>query len=280
MKDIKNLTIDVSLQSLCKWPSLEKSLEQGFFCNLYLDFGFSHKEMHFLDEMAFSSYQTAIEECLKIISPYKNQIQEMILYQGNGYFGEAISSYEDTRENYSSWSEETFGKVSFSSHTLHIFSIRILMEYLHRLSACIEDISVATHFSGIKKSPAHLAELFAKEYFPYIRLGGLKDPYLKKDTSVGLVVPKLGHMNYDLFNQITEILHQKNITYSLMQEDFICDSWQGIDDLIVLSDTMQTNGFRMLEGFCAALGRIVSAGKTSLPVEEVISFQSWIKPSE
>ncbi len=58
------------------------------------------------------------------------------------------------------------------------------------------------------------------------------------------------------------------IDYRIIPETYLTTEWHGLDYLIVDPDSLSSQGFRKLQGFCAAGGTIVSLGKImGLPYE-------------
>jgi hypothetical protein len=178
--------------------------------------------------------------------------------------------------------------------------MEIFMRYLHRVAAPLIDeipLLALIDLSGVK-SEACQAELLSKIYFPYIMpavKGSLinfsgfgwegkgsegvigqrsYDVYQNEEPSVGVVLPELGALPYKDFDRVIKHLFEKSIHYKIIPESLLTDMWYGIDKLIVFTSALSAEGLRMLKGFNAAAGLVVTYGD-SLNLIDEISFSDF-----
>jgi len=62
--------------------------------------------------------------------------------------------------------------------------------------------------------------------------------------------------NYISFHEIIDDLKQQNTQFRIIPENTLTTSWEGIDTLIILPDSVTPQGKRKLQGFTAASGKI------------------------
>lgn len=72
------------------------------------------------------------------------------------------------------------------------------------------------------------------------------------------------------------LLSQKNVPFRLIPESQLTHLWDGLDLLLCSSKCLTREGMRMLQGFCAAGGTVISADQP-LDLPQVLDYQSWVK---
>lgn len=221
------------------------------------------RAFRFRDPVGFYSRSIAMTEFNeRIASLYAPKISAVFLYKGGVDFRAAIEVDASLREDFLLWKGEYFKEET--DQVYRVFSIGVLMEYLHRLGAQLrEDLSlfVELDFRAVTRI-SHQAELLANFYFPYIK-PKVRGLLLQEEESatLGVVLPELGRVPYDRLDAIFGELHEENIPYRSIPEASIVELWHGIDDLIVLPDTLSPEGIRRLKGFNAAGGRVLFVGE-------------------
>ena len=302
-----NIYIDARPSSDLSWESLEFEIEVALKLNaklsFELDFGFNEKKALLRDSAAFFSRGLAVNEFEgRIYKKYKNQISAIILYRGCGDFTDSISCDTALYTDFLEWKKSCFESQDLSKHMFRLFSMELLMQNLHRLSASlIEEIPLVALFD-VKaiKSPSQQSELFSKLFFPYIfpgikhsvssfsgfgwqfggdlgMIGHKSEPLpIKKLPFLGIVLPEMGKVPYDLFDQTLHLLNESSIDYVIFPELLMIESWHGLDYILVFSSVLTSEGRRMLQGFNAADGKVVTVGEGLGLVDEV-QLQEFIR---
>jgi len=103
-------------------------------------------------------------------------------------------------------------------------------------------------------------------------------PPLSEEVKTGICLPsmeKVSPSQYKGLKEVLELLIQRKVIFRLIPEISLINQWDGLDDLIVGSSTIDFQFRRKLQGFCAAGGRVVTLdGSLGLPHE--ITFDSMI----
>lgn len=282
--EIERIHLDAHQKSDLRWPYLEKELDGALGVDRPLSFEFDFKmegdSYNFFDQIGFFSLSIAIAEFNKRIAPRCHErIGEICLYRGNGDFSKAVLRHKGMFEAFHTWRGDVFGNAPFEAHQLRLFSIKILLEYLHRLSSSLPEdapLFVRLDLSDVER-PVHLSELMSLEFYPCIQaIVEAKWPIYKGDeASIGLVLPPIGSSYSEEIDRIMRTLYEVNLPFRMVPENLMIELWNGIDDLIVLSDAMSKEGIRMLRGFNAASGNVVVVGK-SLDLNPETSLDTFL----
>ncbi len=302
-----NIYIDARPSSDLAWESLESEIEVAIKLNaklsFELDFGFSEKKALLRDSAAFFSRGLAVNAFSeRVYSKYKSQIAAIILYRGSGDFTDSISSDASLYTDFYEWKRAYFGEEALSKQMFRLFSMELLMQNLHRLSASlIDDVPLIALFD-LKDTnrPSYQAELLSKSFFPYILPGvkhanslfsgfGWQDsgdlgmighksaPLIPRNPPfLGVVLPEMGKVPYDLFDQAVTLLNDSRIDYVIFPELLMIESWHGLDYILVFSEAVSREGRRMLQGFNAADGKVISVGE-KLGLDDEILFEEFIR---
>lgn len=257
------ITIDAGSKSTLKWPSLEFEIENHLKTNETLsfafDFDFDPEEFNFKDEITFFSLSIAVGEFIRrVADPFTGKIKRICLYKGKADFSRAILRYQTLYQSFIDWKEENFAHQAINPHLLKLFSIQLMMQYLHQLAAPLpDDIDIFVQIEGLDSlRPSERVELISDEHFSYITLDRAKN----NEATIGVVLPQIGQVNYDVLDQILLTLDGQNISYRVIPEKLLTEKWCGIDELIVISRAVSTEGIRMLQGFNAAMGSVIWIG--------------------
>ncbi len=296
-----NIYIDARPLSDLAWESLESEIETalklGAKLSFEIDFGLNEKPC-FRDPASFFSRSIAVSLFEnRVYKLYKEQIATIIVYRGNGNFKEAICQDVSLYTDFLEWKKEFFGEEDVTNQMFRLFSMELFMQYLHRLSApLIDDIPlVALLDLGDSMRPSYQAELLSKTFFPYIIPGvknacvhfngfgwqdrgnlgfiGHKSLSIKEISppTLGVVIPEIGKVPYDFFDKTIHRLVENGIGYQVFPESLMIESWQGLDSILVFSNTLSQEGRRMLQGFNAAAGQVVTVGDSLDLVDEIDS---------
>ena len=93
---------------------------------------------------------------------------------------------------------------------------------------------------------------------------------------LGVVLPEMGKVPYDLFDQTVSLLKDSRIDYVIFPELLMIESWHGLDYILVFSDAVSREGRRMLQGFNAADGKVISVDE-NLGLDDEILFEEFIR---
>ncbi|MBM3193111.1 MAG: hypothetical protein FJZ59_02620 [Chlamydiae bacterium] len=294
-----NIYIDGRPDSDLSWDMLKTeidiALKLGAKLSFELDLGFSSKAL-LRDPASFFSRGIAISKFEEeVYKPYKDHISAIILYRGDGFFKESIDKDVSLYTDFLSWKNDLFGDKLIDHQMYRIFSMELFMQYLHRVSAVlIDDIPLIALFD-LKDClrPSHQAEILSKSFFPYI-FPGIKNaqiafrgfgwresgflgaighatfqPEEAEERTFGIALPEIGKMAYDLFDETISFLKRHNISYDVFPESLMTESWHGLNHILVFSETLSAEGVRMLRGFNAAGGEVITIGKRLNLVEEI-----------
>ena len=259
----QSIIIDAGPKNNLKWPTLEgeidKALEEVEELSFEVDFGLDPMSFNFKDEITFFSLSIAVGEFIKrVCDRYLEKINSVFLYRGRGDFTHLILNNKIMYQEFLIWKEELFLDKPVTPHMLHLFSIQLLMRYLHQLAAALPDgFDTLVSIEGINKfRPAYKVELLSDEHFSYIT----SNQEVNENASIAVVLPQIGKVDYDELDKLLLFLNENKIEYRVIPEKLLTEKWYGVDELIVLSHTITTEGVRMLQGFNAALGSIIFAG--------------------
>ena len=302
-----NIYLDARPTSDLAWESVESeiatALKLGAKLSFEIDLGFSESKALLRDPAAFFSRGIAIstfEE--RVYQKYKEHITAIILYRGTGSFKGTIAQDASLYADFMMWKRELFKEESVSDHMMRLFSMELFMQVLHRIAApLIDEIPLVALFDLADSSRAsYQAEILSASYFPYI-LPGVKhskihfkgfgwgqpgnlgtighkySPLIQKEpTNLGIVLPPIGSVPYDLFDEVIQELVKNKIDYSIFPETLMTENWHGLDHILVFSESVSSEGRRMLQGFNAAAGQVITVGE-SLNLAEEINSKEFIR---
>ena len=304
-----NLYLDGRSSSDLLWESLESEIETalklGAKLSFEIDFGFSEERALLRDPACFFSRGRAVtsfEE--RVYKPYREQIAAIILYRGSGSFKKTICQDAALNSDFLDWKVEFFEEEEVTDQMFRLFSMEIFMQYLHRLSApLIDDVPLLALFDlADSMRPSFQAELLSKTFFPYI-IPGVKGASIDFNgfgwqgrgslgyvghkplslieietapPTLGIVIPEMGKVPYDLFDKTINCLVENGIAYRVFPESLMIESWHGLDQILVFSGTVSHEGRRMLQGFNAAAGQVVTVGD-SLDLIDEIEVEKFIR---
>ncbi len=283
----------------------EQAVLKGKWILWELDIKTGNFPMFIQDSALFFSLGLSIEEFLRRLwKPFKEKSLGVSLFRGSTHFTENFLWTEQHEIHYQ---ERILECPLLPKHLLRqMFGADVFVEYLHRLASFLPDSLLVFCLIDVSfvKSTAELAFLLSKERFQHILLG------LKKCRA------PLGHLNWEegaclggwvgrgapYFSSVPEIktavclpledkispevlsaldavfleLGRFDVSFRVIDESHLNECWDGIDDLLVLTSSLSSQGLRKLHGFLAAGGRVVSIGAL-LGLENEISLESFTK---
>lgn len=192
-------------------------------------------------------------------APFKEISSGVSLFSGN----KELSSYFLWTEQMDRHFEEISPKHPLSRLC---FEADVIAQYLLRISSFFPEevpLFYSCNLENLSKS-ARAFVLSKERFYPLI----LEEP----ESSLGVCLPLEGALSDECLDQIEQTLNSIQIPYKILSELYLTESWQGIDQLIVFSYYVSTQGLRKLKGFCATGGEVLFIGKPlGLPGEAEFS---------
>jgi hypothetical protein len=282
-----------------------EAIEKGLFVFWELDLGLNSLKNNFNDPSAFLSHSIALKEFSDSIwKNFRGKTLGVSLYKGPVDFFNRMHWPRQMAEHFEEWLADHALQSQPHGHFLQIFCANIFGEYLHRLASYLPD--EANLFCCLDAmnaaSRAQLAHILSKDRFEYFHLalkgGGLPlgslnwergrssagwigsgvPDFVDSFPTVGILFPNDDGLSLETLSQIDQVLDQldhRNIPFRIISETYLTEQWNGIDVLVVLSNSLNAIGRRKLQGFCAAGGTVSVIGNPiGLSLE--ITFQDTI----
>lgn len=287
----------------------EKAVELGKWILWELDFHLQEKQVFLQDTSAFYSCGIAVEEFVKALAaPFAESTLGVCLFRGGVDFAKYFLWTEEHERHYVEKQKESLflqSDPNLDSIGRKLFAADVFSEYLHRISSFLPDTLAPCCFLDATsiESSSFLALLLSRERFQHLLLAlkhaklplgclnweegrsfggwvGRGAPYFSAvhDVTLGVCVPLEEHMRKELMDQLDLVfakLDQMEVPYRVIPELYLSESWDGIDELIVLSAGLSAQGVRKLKGFLAAGGRVVYADSPT-GLEAEISLREFV----
>jgi hypothetical protein len=280
--DVSNFYLNATQKNSLEWPHLEEELEEiiqsGLKISFELDFGLDPDTYNFHDSIGFFSLSIAIEQFNKRVrEKYLDKMGPICLYRGRGDFSKDILRHQGLFLAYQEWLGDLDKGDQFGEETLKVFSIKILMEYLHRLSSALPEEVLHYVLLDLRdiESPLLFREMLSEEYFPYIQPVVTAQFSLSREPTLGIILPNRGDRKF--LNSLLSLLDINEISYKTFPEHLMVEQWGGLDEILLMSDSVSDEGIRMLKGFAAADGKIVTAGARIIEDLEQTSVEEYLE---
>lgn len=275
------IKLDCSPSSSLAWDFsvFDRLASSGKKITLSLFFDLSLEETNFHNQSLFAARLFALEYLYKnVLLPYEPHILSLSFYEGPFDFTPSLRKFSNLSSLYSDYLQD----IDFQDtpHLRRLFSLELLMVYLHRLSASIpsEIFSFVLLEMPKKARKSEMAEFLSKEYFPYIYPGasnapslfegvgwknnlglhgyfGLPDSFSKKEEpQVGVALPIKGSIDYSLVDELLQKLEEEGIPFRIFPETLLVESWGGLEKIYIFPETLGLETKRHLQGFIAAEG--------------------------
>lgn len=261
---LKILSLDLSLASDLDFSKAKEEAEtaEKILWNLEFDLA----SISFYDKGTLASFLVAIK-CFneQLLLPFLGKTFGVCLYQGPLLL--PLKWNLEHEEGFVDWQ----GPYEKFPGLKDLYCVEIFSQYLHRLAAALPDeVLPIVLFEPFEGSKARLAQFLSKEHFPYLYLGLIDHDLPLGPFSSEAAVARLGitlplHTYCSLeslaaVDRCMEELRQLGISFRIVSETHLTESWDGLDSLIVFSDFLSSQGKRKAQGFVAAGGEIVSVG--------------------
>ncbi|MCH9613113.1 MAG: hypothetical protein S4CHLAM102_16180 [Chlamydiia bacterium] len=253
---MQQIRLDLSANSPLNWEVEPKDGIPILWC---LDFGFDRPGLSFTNQIVFGSHLLAMESfCEKVLPAWVEETHGVLMYRGNGLFHDQIASDLQLGEHLDELRGQLSEDISLT-RSEYLFSINLLMEYLHRLGSRLPEEVQGYVDLQLEGGRSVKAQLLSKERFAHIwQLGE------EADVQVGVCLPPDGEFNREVdeaFESILIRLEELGIAYRVIPEGLIFEEWSGIDHLVVIGQVLSFDGRRNLRGFNAAGGNVVYWGE-------------------
>lgn len=236
------IQLDAALTSDLSWE-ISQEKNQTFW---HLDFGWEKTLLEPFNSAHFNGYLLALEEFVRR-APFAPKI---ILARNDGHFKKLFASSEllETRCKESGLKEE-------------IFFAELFSEYLHRLISVLpEEVLpyILFDISSEQNFAAMVIQLCARrfEHFHFL-FSDLEIP-VQGSAFVGIALPQDDLYQAEMFAPVFSKLEKENISYKCIPEELLNEYWDGLEHLIVHPNLLSETGKRMLCGFEAAGGEVLS----------------------
>ncbi len=207
------------------------------------------------DEAVLASQMAALQEwTTRFVPSFIESTYGVNIYQGS--ICPALN--EEGMERYYPWLD---GRDDIPLYR-RLYSSTLLFEYLHRLGSILPD-TVPLYARLDVSSIGTLAEqafLISSAAPLRLFLEGAKIAR-ECDAAKGVCLPAEEHYSEAAVEKLDELLHslhEAGHTYRLLPEKLLNEQWDGLDQLYLLETFLTKQGRRMLQGFAAAGGEIIS----------------------
>lgn len=250
----------------------------------YLDFSFQTLRFSPCDSIILQSQILAMEHFSQTIWPsFRENTAGVVLYQGKTDFS-AIFPKELWLEFFIQWRKQ-LGQDSLTQHEEYyydLYATQLFAELMQRLLAILPETCPALLLLEEKEPLALLAQKFSLERFESFFLLNLEKKelsFLQQNACLGVCLPLDLHCTPKTLAKITSTLatlQEKKIAFRVIPESKLHHFWNGLDAILVFTETLSAQGKRQLLGFCATDGCVVIQGESlSLPYE--ISIEKFLQ---
>lgn len=225
-----------------------------------LDLGLDAPYFPLDDSMRFHALQLALRQFTHEIWPFYGQRSKgVVLYRGTADFSLFFSWSRTQEENWTVWVQKA--PPAPASHRKKLFCADAFAYYFQMLSHALPDEApLLLHFETC--GCAGIAEAFqltAKERFEHFSL--ILTPPREEKAPSAVCFPLQERCSDLVLQKLNTLFSQIKKPFRIIEELFLTESWEEVDTIYVLSDTVTIQGMRKLMGFCSAGGLVVVEGE-------------------
>ena len=257
----ENLTIislDASLSSDLDWKDVNTEATK-----ILWNLSFDLPSISLYNSTALASFLVAIKTFTEeLFLPHQESSFGVCLYQGPLLI--PFKWNLEHEEAFAQWNEGY-------AQAKELYCTEIFSEYLHRLAAALPDEALPIAlFDPIGESEARMAQLLSREHFSYLYVGLNKHPLPlgpfspeARKARVGITLPLhtyCSDKSFKLVDACIEELRKSDVSFRIVSESHLTESWDGLDTLILFADFLSAQGKRKAQGFVAAGGQLVIQG--------------------
>lgn len=202
---------------------------------------------------------------------FKEYTLGVCLYDGDAQMIDQLDWNPTLNENYLTWGNQVLKDVFKPENRdlKSIFARDAAVEYLTLLANRMPDEMQIFVILDVAKlnDLAIEAQLIHRERYERIHLmvknSRLPTLFPYKTAEVGLALPHhslVANYSYQGLGSLLDKLISNNRTFRLIPETYLINEWDGLNYLLVISETVNAQGRRKLQGFCAAGGTVVTCG--------------------
>ncbi len=247
-----------------------------------IDLGLNSGMLSLKDPAFFFSLSLALEKFTQEIWPsFQEKTVGLSLYQGPFDIADRLIWDAEMEEHLL----EKFPEVNATSRLF--FAADLFAEFLHRLASFLPVELPLFCFFDVKTIPsfAHQAALFNPTRFEHLHLALKHSPLpfrglawkeggsfgghvgeklisqAPRARKIGLVVPHDQELLGGYAQKFDALIEQaliQNVPFRLVPEQLLTAEWDGLDALLILPDAISKQGKRMLQGFTATGGQIIT----------------------
>lgn len=246
------------------WEPILKSAGECQNITWEFDLGLDAPYFPIEDELTFSGLKFALSRFSKEVWPlYEERTSGAVLYRGAADFSSHFRWSENQEENWKTWKE---GRPEASeAHLRRLFCADAFAHYFQMLAHALPDeLPLTLHFdtSGCG-TPAEKRQLLSKERFEHFHIVTEESA-----ASLAVLMPPEELCSGSVLSKIDRLLMSLDEPYRVIEEAFLTESWDGVDQIYVISEAVSFQGKRKLMGFCAAGGLVLVEGASlGLPNE-------------
>lgn len=277
----------------------ERYRDQGLRLFWDLNLGlFSHLSHSLNDSTQHLSLMLAIEHFRNTVwKDFRDHTLGVSLYRGAIDFAAHFQWDDRHQKNLQGWLDEYYpSKEQIEPHHVQMFCRDVAIEYMEAFAQQLPDglPAFALFDVSLTDDPLLLLQLLTSERFHRIQSavteGSLPICSLMRSQnsprtisrklvsnsnpssiSLGICLPSLNrfrvHFDIQLKKTLQNIVEQ-GIPYRFVSEASLTTEWDGLDHLVVFSNSVSSQGLRKLRGFCAAGGTVICIGDSlGLPLE-------------
>lgn len=104
-------------------------------------------------------------------------------------------------------------------------------------------------------SKAEIHQLLSKERFEYFDL-----PTDDSNATLAVCMPREEVCTDLILSKLDSLFASLKEPFRVIEETFLTESWEGVDQIHVISEAVTLHGKRKLMGFCAAGGLVIVEG--------------------
>ena len=272
MKEVVAIRLPASVKDDLDWSSeralAEQLITSGKALLWEIDFSFTAHPLRSQDTAMFFTCSRAIEEFAKHVGPaFKEHTSGVCLYRGSVF--EQLLDSHSWQSNYREWLEALREKAyqhelkqehDGHDHYYRLFCAHMFAEYLDRLISFFPDEITPIAYFTYDHSPATMEHLLSKERFQHVQCLISDQMVVGDRPAVAICMPSDPYCDRRVLEQLDNLflaLQQQGIAYRLICEEKLTEEWDGLDQLIVITDAVSPQGKRRLQGFCAAGGEVL-----------------------
>ncbi len=261
------LVLDARMDASLNWEEAllqaDEAIKRGFKVLWELDLGlFSSPKLPLNNQTQFRSFILSLDHFLKTVwERFSSHSIGLCLYRGDADFVQQIR---------------------WETPLTPVEAAHIALDFLESLAYTLPDALIC--FVEIEdkqlKDPVLLAHMFCSERRARLLLSFPDAPlpignFDEWRFRIGVCFPSAEALNSSVDAYLLEVFSALSpFSYRILPESSLTAEWDGLDALIVHSPSVSNAGRRMLHGFAAAGGEVVTFGG-EIGVFDELSFEEW-----